>query len=64
MTESRSASRREERKIDERAENFLPEEPKTDARLTREETSHLENLHSWQVSSAKTVIVLGKPLDF
>jgi len=64
MTDNRSASPEKERKEEERTATFLPEKSSTNFELTRQESSELESLLQWQTSSAKSVIVLGKPLDF
>ncbi len=36
----------------------------TVSQLTKEQSAKLESLLQWQESSAKSVIVLGKPLKF
>jgi hypothetical protein len=64
MPDPCSASPEKERKEDERPSTFLPENSKADFKLTRQESSDLENLLQWQASSSKSVIALGKPLDF
>jgi hypothetical protein len=64
MKRTRSTSSEKERKQEEHQATFLPEKSKADFQLTRQELSDLENLLQWQASSSKSVITLGKPLDF
>ena len=64
MLENASTSPEKERKKEERTQTFLPEKSSANFELTRQESSEFENLLQWQASSSKSVIVLGKPLDY
>lgn len=60
----KTANREESAKHESSSQSFAANKSSNRFHLTEQETSKLESLLQWQDSSAKSVIVLGKPLSF